>query len=215
MQTSVQSIRATPLQQGKVREGIATISCGLRALRRPLIGAMFRVQRADIVPPSPQAVVSRPARMSVVPRAEFLGSTVNQVRREGRAGCAGADARAIARAPAAPGALRSPRRRASPPPRPAPPRPAPPQIMILSTTLPLVAGRFGLAPTANRHTTAGLKLYEDKSAGLLTNDPAGEHPAAGSACLPACLPGCSHLLCCVGGGRAGPALYGGGSIWVS
>jgi hypothetical protein len=38
-----------------------------------------------------------------------------------------------------------------------------------------VAGRFGLAPTASRHTTAGLKLYEDKSAGLSSGDPSGAH----------------------------------------
>ncbi len=45
--------------------------------------------------------------------------------------------------------------------------------MTTSTALVLIAGRFGLAPTANRHTTAGLKLYEDKSAGIISNDPAG------------------------------------------
>ncbi|KAL4459014.1 hypothetical protein ABPG75_013879 [Micractinium tetrahymenae] len=48
------------------------------------------------------------------------------------------------------------------------------QIMVLSTFLPLVAGRFGLAPTSTRHTNAGVKLQaEDKSAGLYSNDPAG------------------------------------------
>ncbi|KAL6770286.1 PSAK1 [Auxenochlorella protothecoides x Auxenochlorella symbiontica] len=46
-------------------------------------------------------------------------------------------------------------------------------IMVLSTFLPIVAGRLGLAPTATRHTTPGLKLYEDKSAGLISGDPAG------------------------------------------
>mmetsp|Transcript_6816 Transcript_6816/g.13549 ORF Transcript_6816/g.13549 Transcript_6816/m.13549 type:complete len:118 (-) Transcript_6816:146-499(-) len=46
------------------------------------------------------------------------------------------------------------------------------QIMILSTTLPLVAGRFGLAPTANKNASAGLKLSE-RSSGLVSNDPAG------------------------------------------
>jgi photosystem I subunit 10 len=49
------------------------------------------------------------------------------------------------------------------------------QIMVLSTFLPLVAGRFGLAPTSTRHTTTGLKLLpEDKSTGLYSADPAGE-----------------------------------------
>ena len=47
------------------------------------------------------------------------------------------------------------------------------QIMILSTALPLIAGRFGLAPTANRNASAGLKLSENKAAGLMSNDPAG------------------------------------------
>ena len=46
------------------------------------------------------------------------------------------------------------------------------QIMILATTLPLVAGRFGLAPTANRPASAGLKM-SDRSSGLVSNDPAG------------------------------------------
>lgn len=46
--------------------------------------------------------------------------------------------------------------------------------MIISTTLFLVAGRFGLAPTANRNASAGLKLSENKAAGLYSNDPAGE-----------------------------------------
>jgi len=49
------------------------------------------------------------------------------------------------------------------------------QIMILSTALPLVAGRFGLAPTAMRNASAGLKLSENKAAGLFSNDPAGEY----------------------------------------
>lgn len=49
------------------------------------------------------------------------------------------------------------------------------QIMVLSTFLPLVAGRFGLAPTSTRHTNAGVKLLpQDKAAGLYSNDPAGE-----------------------------------------
>lgn len=48
------------------------------------------------------------------------------------------------------------------------------QIMILSTALPLIAGRFGLAPTSTRSTNAGLKLSDNKTAGLISNDPAGE-----------------------------------------
>ena len=54
--------------------------------------------------------------------------------------------------------------------------------MVLATALPLVAGRFGLAPTANRHTTAGLKLYEDKSAGVLSSDPAGARNVCSRLC---------------------------------
>ena len=46
------------------------------------------------------------------------------------------------------------------------------QIMILATALPLVAGRFGLAPTANRPASAGLKM-SDRASGLVSNDPAG------------------------------------------
>lgn len=46
------------------------------------------------------------------------------------------------------------------------------QIMILATALPLVAGRFGLAPTANKPASAGLKLSE-RASGLVSNDPAG------------------------------------------
>ncbi|KAK7328414.1 hypothetical protein VNO77_22520 [Canavalia gladiata] len=45
-------------------------------------------------------------------------------------------------------------------------------IMIASTTLMLFAGRFGLAPSANRKATAGLKL-EVRDSGLQTGDPAG------------------------------------------
>ncbi|EFN53302.1 hypothetical protein CHLNCDRAFT_136967 [Chlorella variabilis] len=48
------------------------------------------------------------------------------------------------------------------------------QIMVLSTFLPLVAGRFGLAPTSTRHTDPGCKLLPvDKAAGLYSADPAG------------------------------------------
>lgn len=46
------------------------------------------------------------------------------------------------------------------------------QIMVASTTLMLFAGRFGLAPSANRKATAGLKL-EARDSGLQTGDPAG------------------------------------------
>ncbi|POO04147.1 Photosystem I PsaK, reaction centre [Trema orientale] len=45
-------------------------------------------------------------------------------------------------------------------------------IMVTSTTLMLFAGRFGLAPSANRKATAGLKL-EIRDSGLQTGDPAG------------------------------------------
>ncbi|XP_054825767.1 photosystem I reaction center subunit psaK, chloroplastic [Prosopis cineraria] len=45
-------------------------------------------------------------------------------------------------------------------------------IMVASTTLMLFAGRFGLAPSANRKATAGLKL-EVRDSGLQTGDPAG------------------------------------------
>ncbi|KAG2684671.1 hypothetical protein I3843_10G083700 [Carya illinoinensis] len=45
-------------------------------------------------------------------------------------------------------------------------------IMVVSTSLMLFAGRFGLAPSANRKATAGLKL-EARNSGLQTGDPAG------------------------------------------
>ncbi|CAN1162392.1 Photosystem I reaction center subunit psaK, chloroplastic [Linum perenne] len=45
-------------------------------------------------------------------------------------------------------------------------------IMVTSTSLMLFAGRFGLAPSANRKATAGLKL-EGRDSGLQTGDPAG------------------------------------------
>ncbi|KAG8366528.1 hypothetical protein BUALT_Bualt17G0089300 [Buddleja alternifolia] len=45
-------------------------------------------------------------------------------------------------------------------------------IMVTSTSLMLFAGRFGLAPSANRKATAGLKL-EARDSGLQTGDPAG------------------------------------------
>ncbi len=46
------------------------------------------------------------------------------------------------------------------------------QIIVASTTLMLFAGRFGLAPSANRKALAGLKLV-DRDSGLQTGDPAG------------------------------------------
>ena len=50
--------------------------------------------------------------------------------------------------------------------------------MIASTAAFLAAGRFGLAPTSNRTTTAGLKLV-DQAPGLKTGDPAGEQEKIG------------------------------------
>lgn len=47
------------------------------------------------------------------------------------------------------------------------------QIIVASTTAFLVAGRFGLAPTANKTTTAGLKLVP-QDPGLKTGDPSGQ-----------------------------------------
>ncbi|KAM1138477.1 hypothetical protein COP1_036408 [Malus domestica] len=45
-------------------------------------------------------------------------------------------------------------------------------IMVTTTSLMLFAGRFGLAPSANRKATAGLKL-EIRDSGLQIGDPAG------------------------------------------
>ncbi|KAK1277915.1 hypothetical protein QJS04_geneDACA014796 [Acorus gramineus] len=45
-------------------------------------------------------------------------------------------------------------------------------IMVTATSLMLFAGRFGLAPSANRKATAGLRL-EVRDSGLQTGDPAG------------------------------------------
>ena len=48
------------------------------------------------------------------------------------------------------------------------------QIVVGTTFAFLAAGRFGLAPTAKRGATPGLKLVEDPdAAGLKTGDPAG------------------------------------------
>jgi photosystem I subunit X len=44
--------------------------------------------------------------------------------------------------------------------------------MVTTTSLMLFAGRFGLAPSANRKANAGLKL-EAFDSGLQTGDPAG------------------------------------------
>ncbi|ERN05353.1 photosystem I reaction center subunit psaK, chloroplastic [Amborella trichopoda] len=54
-------------------------------------------------------------------------------------------------------------------------------IMVASTSLMLFAGRFGLAPSANRKATAGLKL-EGRDSGLQTGDPAGFTGADTLAC---------------------------------
>lgn len=43
------------------------------------------------------------------------------------------------------------------------------QIFIASTAAFLTAGRFGLAPTAKKHTKAGVKLYDDDSEGQQTS----------------------------------------------
>lgn len=45
-------------------------------------------------------------------------------------------------------------------------------IMVTSTGLCLAAARFGLAPSAKKFATAGLKLT-DRPVDLMTNDPAG------------------------------------------
>eukprot|EP00177_Eucheuma_denticulatum_P000193 GFKZ01000342.1.p1 GENE.GFKZ01000342.1~~GFKZ01000342.1.p1 ORF type:complete len:115 (-),score=8.18 GFKZ01000342.1:537-881(-) len=45
-------------------------------------------------------------------------------------------------------------------------------IMVVSTATFLAAGRFGLAPTVNRSTSAGLK-FQEVDAGLASGDPAG------------------------------------------
>eukprot|EP00244_Chara_vulgaris_P010193 TRINITY_DN45_c0_g2_i5.p1 TRINITY_DN45_c0_g2~~TRINITY_DN45_c0_g2_i5.p1 ORF type:complete len:149 (-),score=20.96 TRINITY_DN45_c0_g2_i5:573-1019(-) len=45
-------------------------------------------------------------------------------------------------------------------------------IFIVSTTLSLVSGRFGLAPSSTRNATASLKLVE-RDSGMQSGDPAG------------------------------------------
>ena len=47
------------------------------------------------------------------------------------------------------------------------------QIMVASTTAFLAAGRFGLAPTANRQATPGLQLLPSKAGNSFTSDPGG------------------------------------------
>merc|ERR1711977_445775 len=44
--------------------------------------------------------------------------------------------------------------------------------ILLSTSIFLLAGRVGLAPSANKPATAGLKL-QNRESGLKTGDPAG------------------------------------------
>ncbi len=46
---------------------------------------------------------------------------------------------------------------------------------MVSTTLFLTAGRFGLAPTVKKRATAGLQLVDTDNAGLITGDPAGAY----------------------------------------
>lgn len=53
------------------------------------------------------------------------------------------------------------------------------QVFLISTAACLAGGRFGLAPTAKKHTHAGLRLYDEDSEGLTTNDPAGVPPPPG------------------------------------
>ena len=56
------------------------------------------------------------------------------------------------------------------------------QIFVVSTTLFLTAGRFGLAPTVKKRATAGLQLYDTDNAGLITGDPAGTWSCANMLC---------------------------------
>jgi photosystem I subunit 10 len=46
-------------------------------------------------------------------------------------------------------------------------------IVVVSTTLFLTAGRFGLAPTVRRQATSGLRLVDAGNKGLSTGDPSG------------------------------------------
>jgi photosystem I reaction center PsaK len=45
--------------------------------------------------------------------------------------------------------------------------------MVASTGLCLAAGRFGIAPTVKNGASAGLKLADRGTAGMMTGDPAG------------------------------------------
>lgn len=47
------------------------------------------------------------------------------------------------------------------------------QIFATTVVLFLAAGRWGLAPTANKQATAGLKLQQTNRSGQFTGDPAG------------------------------------------
>ena len=60
------------------------------------------------------------------------------------------------------------------------------QIFVVSTTLFLTAGRFGLAPTVKKRATAGLQLYDTDNAGLITGDPAGAQFCSLLLCLTCC-----------------------------
>lgn len=137
-------------------------------------------------------VVARPARRNMVVRAGYLGSATNQVplpamlprRRRPPAAPTGRGCHVIchARSPLASSAcLFLPTHHSPLPSRCRPSSSLLLQIMVLSTFLPLVAGRFGLAPTSTRHTDPGCKLLPaEKSAGLYSADPAGEPPGTGS-----------------------------------
>merc|ERR1719482_90777 len=46
------------------------------------------------------------------------------------------------------------------------------QAIVVSTTILLSAGRFGLAPSANKTVTAGLKI-KTRDSGMKSMDPAG------------------------------------------
>jgi photosystem I reaction center PsaK len=59
------------------------------------------------------------------------------------------------------------------------------QIMVASTTAFLVAGRFGVAPTATKNATAGLKLVP-ANPGLKTGDPAGKPRIPSRVCVCEC-----------------------------
>jgi hypothetical protein len=146
----------------------------------------------DVAPPArpprtpPRAQVAAPSRRSVVVRADggFIGSSTNLVSRARRC-LVHAGGRFAAAPRSAPGARRVARGGAAAatraplhPTHPAHPLP-PCQIMVASTGAFLAAGRFGLAPTVSKGTTAGLKLVErSNAAGIMSNDPSGEREGA-------------------------------------